>query len=73
MKVPIAAKPHKWFTNIPISQATKVELAESDESCELLLSDENFTIQINIPLMSVIIYKNIYLIIRLSIIHYQVM
>lgn len=39
-KVSVAAKPHKWFTNIPISQATKVELAESDESCQLLLSDE---------------------------------
>lgn len=39
-KVTVAAKPHKWFTNIPISQATKVELAESDGSCELLLSDD---------------------------------
>lgn len=38
-KITVAAKPHKWFTNIPISQATKVELAESDGSCELLLSD----------------------------------
>ncbi|MFQ2391690.1 hypothetical protein [Aeromonas dhakensis] len=39
-KISVAAKAHKWFTNIPISQAEKVELAESDESCELLLSDQ---------------------------------
>lgn len=39
-KVTIAAKPQKWFTNIPISRAINVELAISDESCELLLSDD---------------------------------
>lgn len=39
-RVNVAAKPGKWFTNIPIHQATKVELASKDAFCELILSDE---------------------------------
>lgn len=38
--IKVSGKPGKWFTNIPLHDATTIKLDREDEQCELYLSDE---------------------------------